>query len=70
MDREVTIYDHPFLDSNGPSYLYGPCDHKYCHKNVKHQCPHNWCGKKYYEHEYRITATGPMGKGRKTVKND
>jgi hypothetical protein len=64
------ITDHPFLDSNGPSYRHGPCSHTRCSKKVAHQCLHLWCGKKFYEHEYRIESSGPKGKGRKIIKNE
>ena len=54
MTAEELITDHPYLDNNGPTYVYGVCEHPdrpRCHKGVE-------------EHSTMIKADSPRGRRR------
>jgi hypothetical protein len=60
----VAITDHPFLDNNGPTYMFGVCGHSVCGRRERHACPRRLCGKAAHEHETMIRADRVGGRHR------
>lgn len=58
------ITDHPFLDNNGPTYMFGVCDHSVCGKNEPHACSRRYCGKAAHDHQTMIRADRAGGQRR------